>query len=107
MDLKVDTDRMVEFLVGLLNTPSPTGYHEEAIAYVSRAFQPQQPGSHSAPARPLPGRRGATAMRDPTGEVGEEGPRSDSAADCVSCTRSRKPTILFETWRAYVLGTKQ
>lgn len=39
MPLTVDTDRMVEFLVGLLNTPSPTGYFEEAIAYVDRAFR--------------------------------------------------------------------
>lgn len=29
----------IEFLVGLLNTPSPTGYYHEAIAYVRRAFE--------------------------------------------------------------------
>ncbi|NWG16717.1 MAG: M42 family metallopeptidase, partial [Chloroflexi bacterium] len=31
-------DAMVDFLVGLLNTPSPTGYHVEAIAYTREAF---------------------------------------------------------------------
>ncbi|RMG92217.1 MAG: M42 family peptidase [Chloroflexi bacterium] len=29
---------MVDFLVGLLNTPSPTGYTDEAISYVQKAF---------------------------------------------------------------------
>ncbi len=37
--LQFDLDGMVEFLVGLLQTPSPTGYHVEAIPYVERAFQ--------------------------------------------------------------------
>ncbi len=32
-------EQTVEFLVGLLNTPSPTGYHVEAITYVRRAFE--------------------------------------------------------------------
>ena len=32
----IATDRIVAFLVGLLNTPSPTGYHQEAISYVRR-----------------------------------------------------------------------
>ncbi|MGQ9909344.1 MAG: M42 family metallopeptidase [Candidatus Flexifilum sp.] len=36
---------MVDFLVGLLNTPSPTGYHTEAINYCETAFS----------ALPLPG----------------------------------------------------
>lgn len=31
--------RVLDFLVGLLNTPSPTGYHEEAIAFVAQAVQ--------------------------------------------------------------------
>src|SRR5436190_14267 len=30
---------MVEFLAGLLNTPSPTGYHERAIEYCESAFE--------------------------------------------------------------------
>ncbi|MCP4424305.1 MAG: M42 family metallopeptidase [Chloroflexi bacterium] len=34
----IDIDRMVEFLVGLLNTPSPTGYTDEAISYVQEKF---------------------------------------------------------------------
>jgi putative aminopeptidase FrvX len=34
----VDTDATIAFLIGLLNTPSPTGYHDEAIAYVRQAF---------------------------------------------------------------------
>lgn len=32
-------DAAVDFLVGLLNTPSPTGYHVEAIEYTRRAFE--------------------------------------------------------------------
>lgn len=36
--VKVDTAKMVEFLVGLLNTPSPTGFHERAISYCETAF---------------------------------------------------------------------
>ncbi len=32
----VDTDATLRFLRGLLNTPSPTGYHDEAIAYLRR-----------------------------------------------------------------------
>jgi putative aminopeptidase FrvX len=35
----IATDRIVAFLVGLLNTPSPTGYHREAISYVEDVFQ--------------------------------------------------------------------
>src|SRR5258706_1839437 len=30
---------MLDFLVGLLNTPSPTGYTDEAIAYVQLALE--------------------------------------------------------------------
>lgn len=37
-DYRIDTDGLVEFLVGLLNIPSPTGYHEEAIPYCEHAF---------------------------------------------------------------------
>ncbi len=36
--LAINVDAVVDFLVGLLNTPSPTGYHVEAIDYVRRAF---------------------------------------------------------------------
>ncbi len=38
----LNIDATVEFLVGLLNTPSPTGYHIEAIDYVRRAFEALQ-----------------------------------------------------------------
>lgn len=38
-DLRIDTKAMIDFLVGLLNTPSPTGYHVEAIAYTREAFE--------------------------------------------------------------------
>lgn len=38
-DLNINLDAQVEFLVGLLNTPSPTGYHVEAIQYVKQAFE--------------------------------------------------------------------
>jgi aminopeptidase len=38
-DLAINIDPTLEFLVGLLNTPSPTGYTVEAIDYVQRAFE--------------------------------------------------------------------
>jgi putative aminopeptidase FrvX len=38
MPVPIDTGAAIAFLTGLLNTPSPTGYHEEAIAYVRSAF---------------------------------------------------------------------
>lgn len=37
-DLTFDMPAMTDFLVGLLNTPSPTGYHREALAYMEKAF---------------------------------------------------------------------
>lgn len=37
-DIQINVKTMADFLVGLLNTPSPTGYHVEAIAYVQEAF---------------------------------------------------------------------
>ena len=37
-DLTIDLDATVDFLVGLLNTPSPTGYYIEAMEYVRSAF---------------------------------------------------------------------
>ena len=37
-ELNINLDATVDFLVGLLNTPSPTGYYVEAIDYVRRAF---------------------------------------------------------------------
>lgn len=38
MDLAIDVDGMVEFLVELLETPSPTGDTGRAVAYVREAF---------------------------------------------------------------------
>lgn len=38
-ELVFDAGEMTEFLVDLLNTPSPTGYHREAIAYCRQAFE--------------------------------------------------------------------
>ena len=35
----IDYEAMLRFLVGLLNTPSPTGYHREALAYTRQAFE--------------------------------------------------------------------
>lgn len=35
----INMNRVIDFLVGLLGTPSPSGYHEEAIAYVRRALE--------------------------------------------------------------------
>jgi putative aminopeptidase FrvX len=35
----VDTDYLLSFLAGLLNTPSPTGYTELAIAYTKQALE--------------------------------------------------------------------
>lgn len=34
----IDGEAIIEFLVGLLNIPSPTGFHEQAIAYCESAF---------------------------------------------------------------------
>lgn len=34
----INTEKMLHFLVDLLNTPSPTGYTDKAIAYVEKAF---------------------------------------------------------------------
>jgi len=39
MTSKVDLPRALDFLVELLNTPSPTGYYEEAIAFVAQAVR--------------------------------------------------------------------
>lgn len=36
--LPIDAEYLQDFLVGLLNTPSPTGFAERAIAYVERAM---------------------------------------------------------------------
>lgn len=41
-DFTIPIDETVEFLVGLLNIPSPTGYHAEAIPYVRHAFEALQ-----------------------------------------------------------------
>lgn len=38
MWLSVNMQRVVEFLVGLLEMPSPSGYHEEAMRYVRERF---------------------------------------------------------------------
>jgi putative aminopeptidase FrvX len=37
-DYTLDHKLMVDFLVNLLNIPSPTGFHEEAIAYCEQVF---------------------------------------------------------------------
>lgn len=37
--LAINVEQIVEFLVGLLNTPSPTGYTIEAIDFVQQAFE--------------------------------------------------------------------
>ncbi len=37
-ELAINVDAVVDFLLGLLNTPSPTGYHDEAVAYVRDVF---------------------------------------------------------------------
>jgi putative aminopeptidase FrvX len=36
--LNINSDAAIAFLTDLLNTPSPTGYHEEAIAFVREKF---------------------------------------------------------------------
>lgn len=38
--LPIDLDRLMAFLVGLLNTPSPTGFTDQALAYCETAFAP-------------------------------------------------------------------
>lgn len=40
MTITIDTAGMVAFLVGLLNTPSPTGDTRKAMAYLKEAFRP-------------------------------------------------------------------
>jgi len=40
MDIHIDTDKMVDFLVRLLNTPSPTGDTDRAMAVVQEDFRP-------------------------------------------------------------------
>jgi putative aminopeptidase FrvX len=37
-DLELNPDEVMQFLAGLLETPSPTGYHVEAVDYVQRAL---------------------------------------------------------------------
>lgn len=37
--LKINLEAVLDFLTGLLNTPSPTGYTVEAIAYAEKAFK--------------------------------------------------------------------
>lgn len=37
-EIEIDVDGMIEFLVGLLDTPSPTGDTDRAMAYVQDAF---------------------------------------------------------------------
>lgn len=37
-DLTINVDAVVEFLVGLLETPSPTGYYVEALDYAQKRF---------------------------------------------------------------------
>jgi putative aminopeptidase FrvX len=39
LDLPINLDATTSFLVNLLNIPSPTGYHREAIPFVQRAFE--------------------------------------------------------------------
>ena len=38
MSLEINVNKMVDFLIGLLNTPSPTGDTGQAIAYIRKAF---------------------------------------------------------------------
>ena len=37
--LSINLDATIDFMIGLLNTPSPTGYHVEAIDHVRKAFE--------------------------------------------------------------------
>ena len=37
--MNIDTDYLSEFLIGLLNTPSPTGDAERGIAYTEAALR--------------------------------------------------------------------
>ena len=37
-EYSIDNQAMIDFLTGLLNTPSPTGFHERAIEYCREAF---------------------------------------------------------------------
>lgn len=37
--INIHLDSVTDFLVGLLRTPSPTGYHVEAVAYTQQSFE--------------------------------------------------------------------
>lgn len=39
VELSINIHAIVDFLVGLLNTPSPTGYHVEAVEFTRQAFK--------------------------------------------------------------------
>ncbi len=38
MAISINTDKMVEFMVGLLNMPSPTGDTKRAMSYIQDSF---------------------------------------------------------------------
>jgi putative aminopeptidase FrvX len=38
-ELRFEAEKITSFLVGLLNTPSPTGYHTEAVDYVKKTVR--------------------------------------------------------------------
>jgi putative aminopeptidase FrvX len=43
MSTHVDMSRTLSFLTAHLQVPSPTGYHEEAVAFVREALQRLDP----------------------------------------------------------------
>ncbi len=55
MDLRIDSDKMVDFMVRLLNTPSPTGDTARAMAVVEEAFEPFNLAMKSSPKGVLTG----------------------------------------------------
>lgn len=52
----VDQTAVMDFLVPLLNIPSPTGYHEQAVDYCQAAFNKINVDLHAAPKGMLVGR---------------------------------------------------
>ena len=79
--LSINLDATIDFMVGLLNTPSPTGYHLEAIDYVRKAFESKYGEKreiihamecHHGDYDPTTVEAGATAVIQPGGSIRDD-----------------------------------
>jgi putative aminopeptidase FrvX len=64
--LPIDLDALKDFLIGLLNTPSPTGFTDQAKDYVDRALRGLPLEAHRTAKGSIGGRVGRAARRAPT-----------------------------------------